>query len=227
MMRIFRRLLQILVSIGLIELFSQIAVSAKIGSSVPAFFSATHCFAPLIGVISGVSGSSLLCVIRTIVKIIFIGHTSNILLVYNIPSFCAALYFALLGITLDETSSRSIVRKVAACLIPVTCMILFIAHPTGLHAFPYTFYWFIPIITALMPHSSFFLHALGSTFTAHAVGSVLWLYCKSIPAAAWLGLIPVVFVERIVFALGMVVCYYAARSIKTYMIVPLLRYSRI
>ena len=42
----------------------------------------------------------------------------------------------------------------------------------------------------------------GATFTAHAVGSVAFLYAFNIPAATWMALIPVVAFERGLFALG-------------------------
>ena len=49
---------------------------------------------------------------------------------------------------------------------------------------------------------------LGSTFTAHAVGSVIWLYAGLVPnPETWLALIPVVVLERILFASGMFVGY--------------------
>ena len=55
-------------------------------------------------------------------------------------------------------------------------MILFIAHPVGAAAAPYAFYWFIPIFIAMMRNRTLWHDALASTFTAHAVGSVIWLY---------------------------------------------------
>lgn len=61
--------------------------------------------------------------------------------------------------------------------------------------------------TAGRPYQSLFLTALGSTFIAHAVGSVIWCYTVPMTPAMWLGLIPVVALERTLFALGMVVAY--------------------
>jgi hypothetical protein len=48
---------------------------------------------------------------------------------------------------------------------------------------------------------------LGATFTAHAVGGALWITFMHLPKAAWIGLIPVVAIERISFALGMALFY--------------------
>jgi hypothetical protein len=43
---------------------------------------------------------------------------------------------------------------------------------------------------------------LGATFTAHAVGSVIFLYTFGLTPAIWMSLIPIVFVERGIFTLG-------------------------
>jgi len=91
--------------------------------------------------------------------------------------------------------------------LPLLCMGLFIAHPIGSQAFLYSFYWLIPIVLYAFPHQSLFLQSLGSTFVAHAVGSVIWLYTVPMTAGMWLGLIPVVIIERVLFALGMVVMH--------------------
>ena len=47
--------------------------------------------------------------------------------------------------------------------------------------------------------------ALASTFIAHAVGSVIWLYTVPMTAAAWIALIPLVACERMLYASGIVI----------------------
>ncbi len=47
-------------------------------------------------------------------------------------------------------------------------------------------------------------HALASTFIAHAVGSVIWLYTVPMVASAWLALIPIVACERLLYTAGIV-----------------------
>lgn len=84
----------------------------------------------------------------------------------------------------------------------------FIAHPVGAQAWVYSLYWLVPIVLYAVRKKNMFLEALGSTFTAHAVGSVIWIYCDPMTPQAWLTLIPVVLVERLVFASGIVVAYY-------------------
>src|SRR2546430_1999084 len=63
-----------------------------------------------------------------------------------------------------------------------------------------------------------FLQALGSAFIAHAVGSVIWLYTVGMTPAAWLGLIPVVFVERMLCAAGMTVAYYGISGLASVLV---------
>lgn len=52
-----------------------------------------------------------------------------------------------------------------------------------------------------------YLRFLGTTFTAQAVGSVLFLYQTNMNAFYWNGLIPVVIFERLLFTAGMIIAY--------------------
>jgi hypothetical protein len=92
-------------------------------------------------------------------------------------------------------------------------MILFVMHPVGGQAFVYSLYWLIPVALYFIPHRSLFLTGLGSTFIAHAVGSVIWCYTVPMTAGMWMALMPVVFCERLLFALGMVVMHFVLSSI--------------
>jgi hypothetical protein len=92
-------------------------------------------------------------------------------------------------------------------------MVLFIVHPVGREAFFYSFYWIIPVLVFYLPYRSLFLTALGSTFVAHAVGSVIWLYTGSYTPAMFLALVPIVVVERMIFALGMVAQIHLGRTL--------------
>lgn len=86
-------------------------------------------------------------------------------------------------------------------LVPAIAMLAFWLHPVGQQAWFYALYWTIPVIARFLP-DRLFLRSLGSTFTAHAVGSVLFLYTIETAPALWLALIPVVALERGLFALG-------------------------
>lgn len=88
-------------------------------------------------------------------------------------------------------------------LLPLTAMILFNIHPVGGMVFYYTLYWFIPMIIYSFIRDSIYSRALSASFIAHAVGSVIWLYCGHVPVQAWTLLMPIVPIERVLIAGGM------------------------
>lgn len=79
--------------------------------------------------------------------------------------------------------------------IPALCMFLFFVSPVGATAWLYSLYWLIPMILSIV-NLGLIGRALKSTFIAHAVGSVIWVYLIPMSPEAWLGLIPVVALER-------------------------------
>lgn len=94
-------------------------------------------------------------------------------------------------------------------LVPAACMVAFWAHPEGRLAWYYALYWLIPVI-AYFWHDKFVLaRALGTTFTAHAVGGALWIWVFNMKAAVWIGLIPVIWKERGLMAIGITLTYLA------------------
>jgi len=113
------------------------------------------------------------------------------------PMVFAAIYF---GLTKAKKSDKLIL------IIPILAIVLFIAHPEGKEVWFFSLYWLIPII-AFFKKERLIFNALGSTFTAHAVGSVAFLYAFNLSAPVWLGLIPVVFVERVSFTIGIWATY--------------------
>lgn len=89
-------------------------------------------------------------------------------------------------------------------VLPIICLVLFLIHPVGQQAWSYPLYWFIPMMIYVAGYNNIFLKALESVFVAHAVGSVIWLYTHDMSSDIWLGLIPLVPVERLLMALGIV-----------------------
>ena len=138
--------------------------------------------------------SSLVFFLRSLFRVALFGISPFIQL-YHIPGLCASASWA--------TSN-----KLIHCGIPLICGILFLAHPVGWSAAPYALYWLIPMAISIFNKDSVFLHSLASTFIAHAVGSILWLYGTSITASMWLNLIPVVIVERLILASAMTLMYW-------------------
>lgn len=172
------------------KLLSICKLSFVVGSQA-ILFSASNLSMPLIGFFGGVTGATFIWALLLLCRYAVSSFSLSTLAFY-IPGYCAALYLA--------TPSR-LVR----CGMPILAMALFLLHPVGLQAAFYSSYWLIPLGIGLLPPRSFFAQALGATFTAHAVGSVIWLYTVPMAPEVWLGLIPLVALERLTFAAGMVV----------------------
>lgn len=175
-------------------------ISFILGSQT-AFFNGSSVAIPLVGFFAGSIGSGILFLVRMTNWGLFTSGSLH-LLSFVIPGFCASLYW---------TTQKSSIRF----WLPLLCMAAFVAHPVGRDAFVYTFYWFIPLVLYVakrqnraLASSNVWTDALGSTFVAHAVGSVIWLYTTTTTASLWLSLLPVVAVERLLCAAGMVsICY--------------------
>ncbi|HEV2601144.1 MAG TPA: hypothetical protein VGT41_02500 [Candidatus Babeliales bacterium] len=181
-----------LLSMGFLVKMSSIIKGSLIIGSQTLFFSASSIVVPVLGAYAGVANSLAVALLR----LLFVGMVGAKGLALVVPGFFASLYW---------NTQHWLVRLA----VPVVCFALFVTHPVGMYAAPYAFYWFIPMILYFTPNKNIFLTALASTFTAHAVGSVIWLYTVPMSAAAWLALIPLVAVERLCFSVGMVVVYKA------------------
>jgi len=160
------------------KIASLLKINFIVGSQL-ACFSAVSIVTPLVGLISGLTGCGLFFAMRIFFSFIYNPLGSLHLLAFCLPGLCASLYLA---------SEHILIRLI----LPIVCMILFISHPVGGAAFAYALYWLIPIALYFVRNKSLFLQALGSTFTAHAVGSVIWLYTVPMSAVLWLGLIPII-----------------------------------
>lgn len=113
------------------------------------------------------------------------------------PPLAAAYFFA--KYASDNSNSRIIMAA-----IPLACMALFLAHPVGAVAWQYSLLWLIPAAIAVLPTRHLFLRSLGTTFTQHAIGGVVWIYLvNALTPQVWLGLIPQVMGERLVLASAM------------------------
>lgn len=97
--------------------------------------------------------------------------------------------------------------------LPLIAMILFCMHPVGQSVFYYSWYWFIPIIIYYFVPNNLYSRALSASFLAHAVGSVIWLYFAHVPVQAWTALMPIVPIERLLIAVGMVGFVYLFQAI--------------
>ncbi|TAN33604.1 hypothetical protein EPN28_02225 [Patescibacteria group bacterium] len=121
-------------------------------------------------------------------------NTETATLIRFFPMLFAVLYFA--------RKSRAILA------VPVIAMLVFWAHPEGRQAWHFALYWLIPLAAHFFRNKILFARALGTTFTAHAVGGALWIwFVPGMKAAAWIGLIPVVWKERGLMAIGITLSF--------------------
>lgn len=158
------------------------------------FFSGINFILPVIGAFFSLPVSLLLISALFIFKF-SVGYG---ILTMGLPTLIAASSFAVKSKKLDF---------LLHVVLPLSCMILFIAHSVACDAFVYSFYWLIPVILYVLSYKNTFCKSLTATFLAHAVGSIIWLYTVPMTSAQWLALIPVVAVERLVMASSMVVLY--------------------
>ncbi|RLG18501.1 hypothetical protein DRN67_04100 [Candidatus Micrarchaeota archaeon] len=111
-----------------------------------------------------------------------------------LPMLFAAVYF-----------SRSHLKFSA--IIPALAILLFWLHPVGIQVWYYPLiFWLIPLAGTFV-RNNLLVKSLGSTLTAHAIGSIVWLYTVPMSAAQWNLVIPLAIMERFSFALGIAVSY--------------------
>ncbi len=172
--------------VGFIAL--QIPVTQLEGSRVK--FTIYDAFAPIagsfIGSIPGVIAVFLMQLFNFLVHGAHIEDSGTIIRFF--PMLFAVLYFAKKG--------------KFNLIIPTVAIIAFVAHPIGRDVWYFSLFWTIPIVAYFLRDRFLFARALGATFTAHAVGGALWIWTFSLPAPVWNSLIPVVAIERFLFALG-------------------------
>jgi len=157
---------------------------------------------PIAGGFLGAGAGVLSVLLAQAISFVLMGKEIELINVLRLlPMLFAALYFA-----------KYSKGKLTQAIVPLACMALFIAHPIGQQAWVYSLYWLIPVIVLVLPEN-LFLRSLGSTFTAHAIGGIIWLYFIPTNPAFWMALIPIVAFERTLFALGITGSYYAFNTV--------------
>lgn len=128
-----------------------------------------------------------------LIKMLFLSMPITI----GIPSACAMLSWH----SAHQAAKQKMLNSSINAFLPAICMAIFMLHPTAHGAWPYALYWLIPIVIYASNHTgNNLLIALQSTFVAHAVGSIMWLFLVPMTPAQWLALIPVVALERLSIA---------------------------
>ena len=189
----------IFIVVGFILL--QIPVNQLAGSKVS--FTLFDMFAPVTGAFLGpILGIASVLTI-TVGNFFFSGgefSTGSIIRLF--PILFAVYYFA--------KKDRSNI------IVPALAILAFWANPVGREVWYYALFWFIPI-AAYFRRDILFVRALGSTFTAHAVGGALWIWFIGLPSSVWISLIPIVAVERLLFAAGISLSYLLLTNLLAYL----------
>lgn len=131
---------------------------------------------------------------------------------FGIPTIIASLCWA---IEFHPNKTALFLKTILHLAIPLICILFFIKHPVGKHAFLYSFYWFIPIILSFIKKNKYtlFRASFSINFITHAIGSILWLYTIPTTPTFWLALIPIVAIERILLSLATMGLVHSSRTI--------------
>lgn len=186
--------------LGLIKCSSLLKMSFIIGTwptigKMVSLFSLTGATIPLSGLLGGFSGAGSIFICGLLLRVLKGGFFSAHTLAFHVPGFAASVYW----------TTESIVFRVG---LPLACIVSFILHPDGIVVAPYALFWLIPIGLFFVKQKNIFLHALSSTFIAHAVGSVIWIYTVPMPPSLWYSAMLLVPFERIVLASTTVLLYH-------------------
>ncbi|KKW06990.1 MAG: hypothetical protein UY42_C0020G0002 [Parcubacteria group bacterium GW2011_GWA2_49_16] len=171
----------------------QVPLMKLVGSSVS--FTLFDAFAPIAGAFLGSIPGIIAVLLMQGFHFVTQGmnFSDPATLIRLLPLAMAALYF-----------SRKMPLNV---IVPALAIIAFVAHPVGREVWYFSLFWTIPIICYFFQERWLLARALGATFMAHSVGGALWVWFVPIPAAVWVGLIPVVIMERLLFAAGIASTY--------------------
>lgn len=192
-----QKVLFLIIFIVLSLIVFQIPISRIIGSDQN--FTLFELIAPLGGMFLGPFFGAFSAFIVRGINVVITQQTLDLLTVIRfLPMMLAAVYFGMKG------------RKMAM-IFPI-CIVLFLIHPIGQKAWLYPLIWLIPFI-ATFGKRRLILNSLGTTFIAHAVGSTIFLYAFGLTPQIWLALIPVVFIERGFFTIGIWASYLVINTI--------------
>ncbi len=194
--------------IGFLLLFALAAFLAdqiKVASLVGApnqFFTLFQLVGPIAGAFLGPVIGVVSVLLAQVANFFLLGKQADLITILRFtPMLFAAFYFA---------SSKRVDWILG---VPIAAMAAFMLHPIGAQVWYFSLYWLIPIAARLLAPNNLLAKSLGTTFTAHAVGGVLWIYATNMGAEAWIALIPVVAIERTAFAIGIAATYIAFNTV--------------
>ena len=176
------------------------------------FFTLFQFFGPIAGAFLGPLFGIISVFFAQLADFLIVGKDWGLInLIRLLPMLFAVYYFG----------SRKRTGNTISAIIPAICIFLFIIHPVGKVAWFFSLYWLIPVLGKILPEKvpgRLFFRSFGATFTAHAIGSTIWLYTVPMPAEAWIGLVPVVAYERFLFGMGIAGSYVVFNTVLDYAI---------
>ncbi|MBT5397381.1 hypothetical protein HOL21_04165 [Candidatus Woesearchaeota archaeon] len=203
-----KRIIFLLLFFELVLIGKNINFSSLVGAESQ-FFTLFQFFGPTAGTFLGPVFGIITVLFSQFADLLIVGKEFTIINVLRLlPMLFAVYYF----------SSK---KRAVSAIISLVCMFLFIIHPIGGEAWMYTLYWLIPFFAVVLPKKvpgQLLFKSFGATFTAHAIGSVLWIYTVPMTAGQWVGLIPVVAYERFLFGMGIAGSYVVFNSVLDYVV---------
>ena len=172
------------------------------------FFSLLAIFLPMVGVLFKTKKSVGVVAVYFFMRAVAL--RVGVPFTFGLPSLCSAANWSSHE---REAKYAKVQRFLLNIILPLVCMIIFMVHPIGRVAWMYSFYWFIPVGLYFLKKQSVFTTSLQSSFIAHAVGSIFWLFFMPMSPECWVALIPIVAVERLLFALAGVAVYRAIKRV--------------
>ena len=189
-----KKLAFVLLFVALVFLATQVKLSTMWGASGQ-YFTLYEFLGPLPAAFLGPVFGAAVIIIAKSANMLISGSTWTLFDMARVFTMVfAAWYFA------------SYKKNLALLAVPLICMALFILNPIGGQAWYYSLYWLIPVVAFFAP-DNLLLRSLGASFMAHAVGSVAFLYSIQTVPQLWIALIPVVAIERFVFAVGVAAAF--------------------
>lgn len=186
----------------------QIPFSQLVGSNVK--FTLFDFFAPIAGAFLGpIAGVASVAAVQAANLGVHHVQLDTFTVLRFFTTLFATLYFALM--------TRKYTRSYLMLIVPVVAIIAFLAHPVGRSVWYFSLFWTVPLLS-FFKKDQVLVRSLGSTMTAHAVGGAVWIWSFPTTASYWNNLVPIVIRERVVFALGIAVSYYALDSLLNYLI---------
>jgi hypothetical protein len=177
---------------------------SKIIGAENQFFTLFQFFGPIAGGFLGPTVGAASVLLAQAADIFLAGKPISLLNLLRItPMLFAAYYFG----------SR---KRSFGIVVPLIAIALFLLHPVGKQVWFFSLFWTVPLIAKTLPSkyaTSIVARSLGATFTAHAVGGVLWTYTVPMTPETYMALIPVVIMERTLFAAGIAASYVAVNAI--------------